>query len=475
MTDSLKKSTETSIREIFKERDRLQALHALKMLDTLPEEAFDDFAWLAAKACETSMSLVSLIDAERLWFKAQCGLNIRDMPRQGTFCSYAIEQEDLLEVDDAWLDERFAGLQSVVGFPYIRFYAGMPLRGSSGHFYGTLCVLDTQPRKLTDIQKEALRRLARRVSEALELRKEKILAQSREAAIAELLDVLPDGVVTCDASGVLEEFNAVSREWHGVDVRACPPQEWARHFGLHDEKDGELLLPHQIPLARAWQGERVRGQTMVIRTPDRPARIVSCNANPLWGSEGQVLGAVCTMHDVTLQIQYAHLMKTRALTDELTGLPNRAAWFAELDRALAWGQRSGHATVIMFIDLNGFKQINDTLGHAAGDEVLRQFSVRLKATCRKTDFIARLSGDEFVVCLNRFNEKHVDTKEVARRIHQAMAVDIQYNDESIRISCSIGFAVEEGPDMNAARLMEKADQAMYTAKRNKESFFIKNS
>ncbi|RZI54997.1 MAG: diguanylate cyclase, partial [Pseudomonas sp.] len=73
------------------------------------------------------------------------------------------------------------------------------------------------------------------------------------------------------------------------------------------------------------------------------------------------------------------------------------------------------------------------------------------------------------------NEKHVDTKEVARRIHQAMAVDIQYNDESIRISCSIGFAVEEGPNMNAARLMEKADQAMYTAKRNKESFFIKNS
>ncbi|RZI54591.1 MAG: diguanylate cyclase [Pseudomonas sp.] len=455
----------------IKEKSRLQALKALQIIDTPSEETFDDFAWLAATLCGVSMSLVSLDDAERLWFKARCGLDLENMPREGNFCSYAIEQDGVLEVSDAQLDKRFANLHSVVEFPYLRFYAGTPLIGSGGHRYGTLCVMDTQPRKLTDIQKEGLHRLARRVSEGLELRKEKILAQSRETAITELLDVLPDGVVTCDASGVLREFNAVSRDWHGVDVRACPPEDWAKHFGLHDEKNDEFLQPQQIPLARAWRGERVRGQTMVIRTPDKPARIVSCNANPLLSSDGTVLGAVCTMHDVTLQIQYGNLMKFKALTDELTGLPNRAAWLAELDRALAWSKRSGHGTVIMFIDLNDFKQINDTLGHAAGDEVLRQFSSRLKTTCRQTDFVARLSGDEFVVCLTRFNDKPVDINEVARRIHQAFSAGIQWNDQVLQISCSIGFAIDESLIADAKKLMEKADQAMYTAKRKKDLYF----
>ncbi|HUD32963.1 MAG TPA: diguanylate cyclase [Variovorax sp.] len=448
------------------ERDRLRALDALQILDTLPEAVFDDLAWLAGRLCDTPISLVTLVAAEHLWFKARCGLDPDRMPRKEAFCAYALEQDDILEIPDALLDERFVDAPPVTGAPHVRFYAGALVRGVGGQRFGTICVLDTRPRTLTDDQREGLRRLARRASEALETRRQRLLAQSREAAIADLLDVLPDGVVTCDAAGALREFNATSRDWHGVDARRCPPEDWARHFGLYDERGETLLEPERIPLARAWKGERVRGQTIVIRTPNRPPRTVSCNATPLLGGDGGILGAVCTMHDVTVQIRFAQLMEKMALTDELTGLPNRTAWVAELDRAVAWVRRSDQAVAVMFMDLDNFKHINDAFGHAAGDEVLRQFSLRLKATCRKGDFIARLSGDEFVVCSHGLGADNLDPEPIARRIHQAMATGVRWEGRTIPLACSIGFAMEWGPEIDAGRLMDKADRAMYVAKRD---------
>lgn len=451
------------------EHDRLRALDALQILDTPPEAVFDDLAWLAGRICDAPISLVTLVAAEHLWFKARCGLDPDRMPRKEAFCAYALEQDDILEVPDAREDARFAQAVPVTGAPHVRFYAGALVRGVGGQRFGTLCVLDTRPRTLSDDQREGLRRLARRASEALEVRRQKMLAQSREAAVAELLDVLPDGVVTCDATGALREFNAAARDWHGVDARHCPPEDWARHFGLYDERGETLLESGRIPLVQAWKGERVRSQTIVIRTPDRPPRTVSCNANPLLGVDGGILGAVCTMHDVTVQIRFAQLMEKMALTDELTGLPNRAAWFTELDRAVAWGRRCDHAVAVMFMDLDGFKQINDVFGHAAGDEVLRRFSQWLRATCRASDFIARLSGDEFVVCLQGLGADALDLEGIARRIQQATAGGIRWNGRHIPVGCSIGFAMEWGPEVDAARLMEQADQAMYVAKRDRSS------
>lgn len=449
------------------EADRLRALDALQILDTPPESAFDDLAWLASRILGMPISLISLVAAERLWFKARCGVDFDGTLRSEGFCSRAIAQDDIFEIPDTCADPHFAGFPCVTAPPHVRFYAGAVLVGPDGHRFGTLCVLDTKPRTLSEDQRDMLRCIARRATDALEMRRQKLLAQSREGAIAELLDVLPDGVVSCDAAGNLREFNGTARDWHGVDPRKCPPEEWAVHFGLYDRDAKALLQPHEIPLMRAWKGERVRGQTIVIRTPAKPPRTVSCNATPLLGHDGQVLGAVCTMHDVTAQIQLARLMEKTALTDELTGLPNRAAWFAELDRVVTEARYSGRPVAVMFIDLDGFKQVNDRFGHAAGDEVLRWFGKRLASTCRERDFIARLSGDEFVVCLHQPADETgtIDPSTVVRRIHSATADGIAWEGQSIEVGCSIGFALQRGPDFDAVRLMERADQAMYADKR----------
>ena len=451
--------------QAFDETGRLQALYELQVLHTPHEEAFDDFVSLASQLCDAPISLISLIGAEYLWFKARCGIDLESMPRNEGFCEHALARDDLLEVPDARLDPRFADFASVTGTPHLRFYAGMPLHGSTGYGYGTLCVLDTRPRELTDRQRDGLRRLAKRVVESLELRKNQVITQSREAAITELLEVIPDAVVTCDAAGNLKEFNAAARDWHGVDPRACKEDEWAKHFGLYDKNGTALLQPDQIPLAKAWRGERVRSQMIVIRTNGKDSRTVSCNANPLLDAQGRILGAVCSMHDVTVQTRLARMMEKIALTDELTGLPNRTAWFAELDQTIAHSQRSGSPVVVLFIDLDGFKQINDSLGHATGDEVLRQFGARLRNSCRRSDFVARLGGDEFVVCMSRLGREPIDPVKIAQKIHDAMAPPFIVHDQEMQIGCSVGVAVENGPNFNMNGLMVAADIAMYEAKR----------
>ncbi|MBF9238586.1 LytTR family transcriptional regulator DNA-binding domain-containing protein [Hymenobacter sp. BT683] len=156
------------------EPERMEALHSYQVLDTDPEQVFNDLAQLSAFICGTPMSLVSLIDGERQWFKAKVGLEAKETPREYAFCQYAMRADDIYEVPDAALDERFAQNPLVTGDPNIRFYAGAPLLSPEGQPLGTLCALDTVPRELTEDQREALRILARQVMAHLELRRIRI-------------------------------------------------------------------------------------------------------------------------------------------------------------------------------------------------------------------------------------------------------------------------------------------------------------
>lgn len=146
------------------EVERLKALWSYELLDTKPEDAFDAMTKLAANLCGTPIAIVSLVDADRQWFKSQCGLGgVSATSRDAAFCSYAILQNGVFEVPDATADPRFADNALVVGEPRIRFYAGMPLVEPGGMTLGTLCVIDRTPRRLTNEQKQHLERLARAV------------------------------------------------------------------------------------------------------------------------------------------------------------------------------------------------------------------------------------------------------------------------------------------------------------------------
>jgi GAF domain-containing protein len=153
---------------------RLAALSSYRILDSASEKAFDDITRLAATVCETPISLLTFIDRNRQWIKSNAGLSISETGRDVAFCSHAIMQSELFEVEDALHDERFARNPLVTADPNIRFYAGMPLVTQQGEALGTLCVIDRKARQLTPDQRNRLKTLAQMAMLLLEVRKSEL-------------------------------------------------------------------------------------------------------------------------------------------------------------------------------------------------------------------------------------------------------------------------------------------------------------
>ncbi len=168
------------------EKERLAALRDYQILDTDPEQSFDDLTDLAAYICGTPIALITLIDSDRQWFKSHHGLDISETPRNTAFCAYAILGDDLFIVEDALQDGRFQQNPLVQSEPKIRFYAGAPFTSRTGHALGTMCVIDRQPRTLTSEQMLALRALSREVERQLEFRHNLLELKSALAVRGEL-------------------------------------------------------------------------------------------------------------------------------------------------------------------------------------------------------------------------------------------------------------------------------------------------
>ncbi len=185
----------------------MEALRRYELLDTLPEQALDDLTALAAHICGAPISLISLVDEKRQWFKSKSGLAASETPRDVSFCAHALHQADLFIVPDATTDDRFADNPLVTGDPSIRFYAGAPLLTPEGQALGTLCVIDRVPRQLTESQEQALRVLSRQVMAQLELRRQTRELAGRERLLQGIFDSEPECVKLVGPDGSLRMMN----------------------------------------------------------------------------------------------------------------------------------------------------------------------------------------------------------------------------------------------------------------------------
>ncbi len=225
------------------EAERLAELEAFDIVDTLPEQAYDDITFLASQICGTPIALMSLVDDERQWFKSKVGLDAPETPRDVAFCAHAIlAPDELLVVPDATADDRFADNPLVTGDPTVRFYAGVPLTTAAGNALGTLCVIDRAPRDLTSEQETALRALGRQVMAQLELRlsvaaleiaadeerRHQQQLESYQRQLEEHLAVIAEQSITDPLTGVRNRRAFLSR----LDEEAARASRYGSTFSL---------------------------------------------------------------------------------------------------------------------------------------------------------------------------------------------------------------------------------------------------
>ncbi|SMD33680.1 PAS domain S-box-containing protein [Reichenbachiella faecimaris] len=237
------------------EKERLAELKSYEILDTALEQRFDDITKIAAFICETPISLVSLIDKDRQWFKSRHGLNASETPRDLAYCAHAIHTpEDILEVPDAYEDERFYDNPLATGDPHVRFYAGAPLVSSNGYSLGTLCVIDHEPKTLSDAQREALWALSRQVTALLELRKTNLhLEESKkeqihaEKTFRDRIERIGDMVYELNTEGYFIYVNPALVRESGFSEK----QLLEMHFSdLVDSGDAERVSKHYIDILK---------------------------------------------------------------------------------------------------------------------------------------------------------------------------------------------------------------------------------
>lgn len=277
------------------ETQRLRALHAYKILDTLAEQAYDDLTCLAAQICDAPIALISLVDRDRQWFKSRVGLDAEETSRKVSFCAHAIHHPgELLEVEDALEDQRFAGNPLVTGDPHIRFYAGMPIVDAAGLALGTLCVIDRKPRVLKQDQRRALKALSRQVMAQIRLSSELAVSHNRSRYFESILESAGGIIYELDANGIFTYVNE-----YMVDVTGLERETLLKtHFlELVIEEERAGVHEHYQDAIRRRLPEttlefRVRQQSGVIIWVSQSARL-------LYSAENRFERVIGLVKDIT--------------------------------------------------------------------------------------------------------------------------------------------------------------------------------
>ncbi|WP_348268191.1 diguanylate cyclase [Edaphobacter paludis] len=471
MSTQLAENEDPSLKEIWTQ----------ELLDSQPEQECDELVNLAAGICGTPLGLVTLLNDRLQWFRSTDWLKRRQTPRESAFCSYVIRQHGLFVVTDSFTDPRFATNPLVTDDPGLRFFAGVPLQTGSGQLLGTLAVMDTVPRLLTEEQGHTLEVLGRQVSARLELllqrtALEQALKEKEESAAGlraseelfrAFMNASPFMSYIKDSAGRLLFYNRSFAQRFGVSEYA-----W---LGRTDEQllQRNPTASDRLRNLEVMVGDQILESEEQIRGANGEIRSLRSFKFPCYDSAGNILLAGVAVdvseevaHMAELERYHRELeeannrLRKLAVTDELTGLRNRRAFEERLVMEFSMARRRKRELAVLLLDVDDFKKVNDRWGHAAGDEVLRRLGRILQTTVRLPDLPARYGGEEFAVLLPESGQE--SALGLARRVMERVASERWDN---APLTISIGMAALNDSSMDGFQLVEMADEALYAAKR----------
>lgn len=457
------------------EDERLAALHALQILDTSDTPDFNGLVRLARDLLKAPISAISLVDQHRQWFKAIAGLDLRETSRELAFCAHTICTPEPLIVHDATKDDRFRENALVKEDPKLRFYAGIPLQLADGLRFGSLCVLDTKPRTITETELSRLRHLSEIATALLNNHARSIQACQQGKIIKHQEQRLLKNSKLLESACELGRLGAWERDmatgqltWtEGMfslhEISGETERNAVEHFDLYPEPERMRLAALMADADRTRQPFRFEGRMYTTKGKLKWVRLVS----EVEIDGGRLVRRYGLQQDITEEKVLLGRVKHLANSDELTGLANRRILRRRLTK-LSKSSEKAVAITLLALDLDGFKEVNDTHGHAAGDACLRRIARRLRAALQPEVLVARTGGDEFAVLWIGTGGPVLE--DLTEKIFKAVHDPIMWRSHTFHLSCSIGAAARQGsccfvPD----DLLHEADLALYEAKREGKS------
>jgi diguanylate cyclase (GGDEF)-like protein/PAS domain S-box-containing protein len=435
------------------ESSRLEELASFKIVGTSPEPRFDQIVALAAKVFNVPMAYISFLERHRQWLKSATGVGVAETERSIAFCTNTITSNEPFVVLDARKGPHFASDPLITSEPYIRFYAGAPLVTARGHRLGALCIADRKPWNVFDErQRQILKEMATLVMHQLELRRGELVRESMMG----FADATELTLISADAQGRIEFVNKSAVATFG----------YAREEMIG--KPIDIIIPdrlrgaHRAGLARVAAGaaSKLVGKTVevVARKRDGTEFPIDLSLSVWPDQSGLGFGAV--IRDITERKERDLRLLRLATRDTLTGLCNRQHFEDLLSEVF---QRQTPAAVLL-LDIDGFKDITDTVGHAAGDAVLQAAAVRLPAVLDGNFPVARLGGDEFAILLAGVADPQVAQSHAAA-LMTAFETPFDVGGNVFQLGLSIGCALGPQDGSDPEELIASADFALHYAKK----------